>query len=326
MKNYIAIIVPTTFKDNLLIDGVRMQYMGDSRTKTQFPVPSPFSNYTVLSFEMSEGYHRVRHRLSHVKFGLLVYGFGKSDASDYDYWYSGIEEYTNSYGFYAGFNLQGGQCEYPGTAPTTYSVPHVYTSSAGTGTKGPDQNNVTMCYSCEDLGRIDLCDTVNACHVKEVCFVERQNKSGRIVYRSGCLAADVCASEHQESLSKDDFCVECCSGSFCNNKGCGNTGLPNRDQRGPVCYDCQHVLSPELCTSVTLCSHHQVCRIEKLTWGEGYHYKMGCANNLCDPLTRSVHHLSKRATPVCHSCCHDDYCNKNCTRTSNGADGSFFVG
>ncbi|XP_053379639.1 uncharacterized protein LOC123526165 [Mercenaria mercenaria] len=319
-KNYIAIIVPTTFKDDVLIDGVPVQYTGDSRTKKQFPVPSPFSNYTVLSFEISEGYHRVRHRLSHVKFGLLVYGLGTIN----DYWYSGKENNSNSYGFYAGFNLQGGQCEYPGTEPTTYSVPHGYTSS--TGTKGPYQNNVTMCYGCEDLGRIDLCDTVKTCHVKEVCFVERQNKSGRMVYRSGCLAADVCTSEHLESLSKGNFCVECCSGSFCNNKGCGSTGLLNRDQRGPVCFDCQHVSSPELCTSVTLCSLHQVCRIEKLAWGEGYHYKMGCANSLCDPLTRSLHHLSKRATPVCHSCCNDDYCNKNCTRTTNGADGSVLVG
>ena len=35
-------------------------------------------------------------------------------------------------------------------------------------------------------------------------------------------------------------------------------GLPGRPNRGPLCFDCQHVESVEECGTVSLCHHDQV--------------------------------------------------------------------
>ena len=54
------------------------------------------------------------------------------------------------------------------------------------------------------------------------------------------------------------------------------TGLPPVDQRGPICIDCEHVMSVDECHSVTLCHSDESCYIEQLDWGDGQHFKLGC--------------------------------------------------
>jgi len=38
-------------------------------------------------------------------------------------------------------------------------------------------------------------------------------------------------------------------------------GLPDRDERGPMCYDCQHVARPEECHTARLCKMNEVIGI-----------------------------------------------------------------
>ncbi|XP_053390665.1 uncharacterized protein LOC128553509 [Mercenaria mercenaria] len=113
-------------------------------------------------------------------------------------------------------------------------------------------------------------------------------------------------------------CVECCSQNYCNNKGCGDTGLSPREQRGPMCYDCPHEWTPNDCNKLTLCEKDESCSIEEFRWGEHSHFKMGCAYGQCTPSSRSVHVVT-RSLPVCRACCTDDYCNLNCTRSDVGS-------
>lgn len=56
-------------------------------------------------------------------------------------------------------------------------------------------------------------------------------------------------------------------------------GLPSRDERGPVCFNCPHVTSPAECYDVTLCYLGESCYIEQLEWGDLSHYKLGCTQS-----------------------------------------------
>lgn len=91
-KSYIALIVPLRMKDTLILDGMSVQSrvtnIGDIR---QLSVPHPFDNYTVLTFETTEGVHHFWHPQRDVTFGVFVYGIGVH----------------LGYGFYAGYYLQG---------------------------------------------------------------------------------------------------------------------------------------------------------------------------------------------------------------------------
>ncbi|XP_053380356.1 uncharacterized protein LOC128548859 isoform X2 [Mercenaria mercenaria] len=69
-----------------------------------------------------------------------------------------------------------------------------------------------------------------------------------------------------------------------------------------------------------------VCRIEEYKWFDHSHFKLGCGHGLCDPVSRMGSHVFKRSTPVCQSCCTEDYCNRNCTTSSQGQTGSVIVG
>ncbi|XP_053403522.1 uncharacterized protein LOC123555063 isoform X2 [Mercenaria mercenaria] len=162
---------------------------------------------------------------------------------------------------------------------------------------------------------IELCDVVKRCSENVICYLERYSKHGRQTFRSGCLSQEVCANESETAGNDPNRCVDCCSGSYCNYKGCGETGLPSRDQRGPLCYDCEYAFSPNECDTLKLCDQGQVCSIKETRWGTHSNFKMGCAHAPCSPVQRSVHVLP-RSTPTCQACCSEDYCNLNCTMGS----------
>lgn len=54
-------------------------------------------------------------------------------------------------------------------------------------------------------------------------------------------------------------------------------GLPGRDRRGPMCYHCDHVASPDACDTVMPCDVAEICGIEQLDWTGMTHFKMACA-------------------------------------------------
>ncbi|XP_053408477.1 protein draper-like [Mercenaria mercenaria] len=190
------------------------------------------------------------------------------------------------------------------------------------GYKGPqcdkDLESQKMCYECDNMSSPQYCDSVANCQASETCFIESHKAAHGKKFRSGCMDEKKCRM--LESANTTSVCVECCYNSMCNNRGCGNSDFPSREHRGPMCFGCLHTGDPKTCDTVSMCTPNQVCSIEKFQWGEGFHYKQGCANKVCNSL--SYH---KRSIPLCHSCCEDDYCNRNCTsNTSN--NGEIFVG
>jgi uncharacterized transporter YbjL len=79
-------------KDNIIIDGQSVfAFNMSTGSIEQLEVPYPFDNYTVLTFETTEGVHHFWHPQTDVTFGVFVYGFG----------------YEIGYGFYPGYDLEG---------------------------------------------------------------------------------------------------------------------------------------------------------------------------------------------------------------------------
>ncbi|XP_053381634.1 uncharacterized protein LOC123562988 isoform X2 [Mercenaria mercenaria] len=323
VKQYSAIIVPKLSIDGLVLDGSSVQ----SYNAKSIAVPSPFDNYTILTFPVNEGYHHFYHTSPSVTFGVFMYGHGGQGSS------------ALSYGFYAGFNLKGicSTSELTSTTTSTTASTAVSTSTSTTTststlttTSTTDSTTISagglMCYSCDDLSDINLCDTVKQCSNNKVCFVARYFDGSQSKFKSGCLQGNTCENKRNDSRYSDDLCFECCHDDYCNNKGCGENGIPDRDRRGPICFDCQHVSSPEQCVKISPCDSHQMCHIEEYKWFDHSHFKLGCGHGLCYPVRRMGSHAFKRETPVCHSCCSDDYCNRNCTTSFQGQTGSVIVG
>ncbi|XP_060587120.1 uncharacterized protein LOC132742673 [Ruditapes philippinarum] len=180
------------------------------------------------------------------------------------------------------------------------------------------------CYNCDDLTHIGLCDTVHRCNTNEICFIERFEQSGRMRYIAGCIEEKTCYLKRNDSNGSEDLCFDCCHGNFCNNKGCDENDIPDRQNRGPICFDCEHVRSPAECEHITPCESHQSCSVEEYKWFGSTHFKLGCGHGSCGFESDEGIVSLKRATPICHSCCTEDYCNKNCTTHEHG--GSIIIG
>ncbi|XP_053376225.1 uncharacterized protein LOC123535230 [Mercenaria mercenaria] len=244
-----------------------------------FTVPEPFSNYTILIVYVRTGYHELYHTNKNVTFGVIAYAIGDN----------------TGYGFPVGFGFQSG------------------TPSAN----GLVEKDV-HCFSCEDMGHAESCDVVKHCDENEVCYIQSYEKYGRKLYRSGCSRPDTCLKEKDSFRDTPDKCMECCSKNYCNNRGCGDNGLGGRDYRGPVCFDCPYERSPLDCNKITLCERDEICSIEEYRkWGEDSHYKMGCSSKQCTFSLPNLHE-PYRGLPICQSCCTEDYCNLNCTKTYQG--------
>ncbi|KAH3815577.1 hypothetical protein DPMN_144105 [Dreissena polymorpha] len=87
-----------------------------------------------------------------------------------------------------------------------------------------ESNKQLMCYSCDDMSHLELCDTVTKYGDREVCVVERTNAK----YRSGCANSSICSMSYPSSSN----CAECCNNDYCNGRGCGDEGLVSRQERG----------------------------------------------------------------------------------------------
>ncbi|XP_033761629.1 SCO-spondin-like [Pecten maximus] len=114
-------------------------------------------------------------------------------------------------------------------------------------------------------------------------------------------------------------CVECCDGDMCNNQGCGDTGPPPRESRGPYCYQCQHMPDPSYCEKLTICDSNEVCSIDE-TVSFGHQFSSGCRRKgecLHEGLLvgRDIHNLlvGRDIHNLCHKCCSVDFCNQDCT-------------
>ncbi|XP_060586822.1 uncharacterized protein LOC132742394 [Ruditapes philippinarum] len=186
-----------------------------------------------------------------------------------------------------------------------------------------------VCFSCKDLIDPSFCDFIERCHGNQACFVESYTLgNGKKYYRSGCKDKQIC-NQHSVAFNGTNSCLQCCDNSFCNAQGCGGLALPPRQSRGPLCLDCARVKDPVDCEKIAFCSSGESCSIEKLKWGDAYLYHLGCESTpQCSFETNSRAsdvQFETRSMSVCHSCCHDDFCNRNCTTKQTDTQ-QIFVG
>ncbi|XP_053388046.1 neurogenic locus notch homolog protein 2-like [Mercenaria mercenaria] len=209
------------------------------------------------------------------------------------------------------------------TGATCFNNPGSYTClyqcSEGW-TDKPCKTAPPTCFACDYTSSLSFCDSIEHCTGNQTCYLQSfTNTHGHTHYRSGCTDRQTCR-QHEHDGNSGETCLHCCNDDFCNSHGCGDNGFPPKQSRGPLCLDCTHVSDPNECDQMTICSSDEMCRIEELPWGDNSIYHLGCAsvhdcavesNSLGK---RSVNSLMHRSVPVCTECCHDDFCNQNCTR------------
>ncbi|KAH3813307.1 hypothetical protein DPMN_141762 [Dreissena polymorpha] len=131
----------------------------------------------------------------------------------------------------------------------TITPVHAQLASVAEIVKSVNSNKQVICYSCEDMSHLELCDTVEKCGDGELCMVERTHAK----YRSRCANISICSAYNPSSI----HCVECCNNDYCNGRRCGDEGLVSRHERGPLCYTCNHVRTINECTSIRPCKTYQ---------------------------------------------------------------------
>lgn len=198
-----------------------------------------------------------------------------------------------------------------------------------------------QCFACSSISRPEFCGAVTYCAEGEKCYIQKtRTHNGRDQYTSGCLNNQSCSlgTDFQGVPPFGQLsCVECCDGNMCNNQGCGDTGPPARESRGPYCYHCKQQPATHMCHTLTLCDQNEACTVDQTSES---HYSSGCRpKGEClnhgpiegrdvegrgyqsreSPEASDVNTLT-RSTQPCHRCCLDDFCNQNCrAETQQGA-------
>ncbi|XP_052216822.1 uncharacterized protein LOC127834809 isoform X2 [Dreissena polymorpha] len=325
--HYISVTIISSASQLLRLDG---KLLSDQLVDTAHVVHL-FNSYTVLTSRITSGYHVMTSTDTHVVFGLIVFGIGSDAAYGYP---AGINFGNYSNECASSPCLHGGTCSdgviaYTCTCSAGFSGRdceinmnecasspcihggtcsdgvNAFTCTCSAGYSGKtceiNSNKQLMCYSCEDMSNLELCDTVKQCGDWEVCVVERTHAK----YRSGCANSSICSTYYPNS----SHCAECCNNDYCNGRGCGDEGLVSRPERGPLCYDCNHVRTIQQCTSITPCDKHQSCSVEEFKWLDHTNFKLGCVDSPCSAIENGL----QRSLPRCKYCCDQDFCNTNCT-------------
>ncbi|OWF45411.1 SCO-spondin-like [Mizuhopecten yessoensis] len=176
-----------------------------------------------------------------------------------------------------------------------------------------------QCFACSSISALEFCDHSTQCATGEKCYIHKtRTHNGHDQYTSGCISNQSCSlgqTFHGLSPYGQVTCVECCDGDMCNNQGCGDTGPPPRESRGPYCYQCQNMPGTSYCDTLTLCSRNQACTIDE-TFSSGHHFASGCrpkgeCSHVGPVEGRDVHNFIGSSRP-CHKCCSDDFCNLEC--------------
>ncbi|XP_052222909.1 uncharacterized protein LOC127838892 isoform X2 [Dreissena polymorpha] len=321
-NHYVSVTIISSTSQSLRLNGKPP----NDRLVDTVHVELPLNNYTVLTFRITAGNHVMTSTDTHVVFGLIVFGIWNNDgAYGYPAWINfDIDDCASNPCLYGGTcsngytcicraGVSGRNCETDinecASSPclhggTCSDDVNAYTCTCSAGFSGRnceiDSNEQLICYSCEDMSDLELCDTVKKCGDGEVCVVKRNHAK----YMSGCANSSIC-STYYPSSSK---CAECCNNDYCNGRGCGDEGLVSR-QRGPLCYDCNHVRTIQQRLSIRPCNKHQSCSIEECEWLDHTHFKLGCEYSPCSPIGNGL----QRSLPRCKSCCDQDFCNTTCT-------------
>ncbi|XP_053399629.1 uncharacterized protein LOC123557294 isoform X2 [Mercenaria mercenaria] len=139
-----------------------------------------------------------------------------------------------------------------------YGLPHEYIGYgypvAMSFSKSDTSVDDIWCFDCIDMSHLKYCDKVTKCSSRDqVCFVQSYMRSLDVkLYRSGCIDKKGCNSYGQSS------CVTCCNDSFCNTQGCGDNGIHDIQNRGPMCFDCNHRGEKDSCRTLQFCAPDEV--------------------------------------------------------------------
>ncbi|XP_060593345.1 uncharacterized protein LOC132747835 isoform X2 [Ruditapes philippinarum] len=165
--------------------------------------------------------------------------------------------------------------------------------------------NGVRCFECKDVPYPRDCSNAVTCGQHEQCSTEQFNSSGNIVYNTGCLATDRCSTANSLILGKRSAnitlrttgdistCIECCSGEFCNNKGCGT------DSNGVRCFECKDVQYPSDCLNAVTCGRHEKCSTAN-SW-------------ILGKRSANITERTPGDISTCIECCSGEFCNnKGC--------------
>ena len=184
-------------------------------------------------------------------------------------------------------------------------------------TDNGNQNSTDVgihCFACTDISSLRYCDRIQRCNKDEMCYVSQSRRQdGRVRYNSGCISNQICSSTTSNNTGSS--CFRCCSKDYCNQAGCGDSGFEERNKRGPLCLDCSNVGNTEDCDTVKLCASNQACHVSESALGQNIRvYNFGCKSKFscAFELKRST---IERSAALCTSCCDDDFCNRNCTKS-----------
>ncbi|XP_076077597.1 uncharacterized protein LOC143048046 [Mytilus galloprovincialis] len=170
------------------------------------------------------------------------------------------------------------------------------------------------CFNCPGIRHPRFCEHVQECSDNQICGVERiTDKTGEIIYKSGCMTPNTCHSNTAE-FNSSLACFQCCSSNLCNTHGCGED---TTQYDGRICYTCQGVLTPDECHTVSFCNQFEICYTEeRIHFGEHF-YHSGCkekhvcvAQYISNPIIGRREESEKRSTSHL-LCCDENLCNKN---------------
>ncbi|XP_071133963.1 uncharacterized protein [Mytilus edulis] len=170
------------------------------------------------------------------------------------------------------------------------------------------------CFNCPVIRHPRFCQHVQECSDNQICGVERiTDKTGEIVYKTGCMAQNTCHTNAAEA-NRSHACFQCCSSDLCNTYGCGED---TTQYDGRICYNCQGVLTPAECHTVSFCDPFEICYMEEFFhFGEAF-YHSGCkekhvcdAKHIVNPIIGRREENSKRSTSHL-LCCDAQLCNND---------------
>ncbi|XP_069114248.1 uncharacterized protein [Argopecten irradians] len=180
-----------------------------------------------------------------------------------------------------------------------------------------------QCFECSSVSRLESCGHSTTCKEGQKCYVQKtRTHDGLNQYTSGCINNQSCflntnyGGDSQVTVPYGQIaCFKCCSGDHCNSRGCGDTGPPSWQSRGPYCYKCNQLQDPDDCRSLTICARNEVCTINETISG-GYVFTSGCLpKSEClheGPLVGRSVHSRGRSVQLCQKCCSNDFCNQHC--------------
>ncbi|XP_046381529.2 mucin-17-like [Haliotis rufescens] len=162
------------------------------------------------------------------------------------------------------------------------------------------------CYDCDKAVKPGSCGEIIKCKDDEQCYASSTGISPT-QYTAGCRKKQLCQGTGSVlGGSSPHGCEECCIGDHCNSKLCGGLPVPMGGSR--LCLQCEAVLHPSQCSTVSKCGQDKYCSIWKRRRFQMTFYDLGCLEKTeCDGHMKGVDELSHGG----FICCNDDLCNSH---------------